>query len=139
MPSQNDELKRFEELLEKILSKLELIEAYLRNLDPRLGDILKLSGELISLFSIPPLTALNAAYKILNISKFGKLDEISKVIIEVLSVEDGISISELTRRVKIVRGRASRKIIRERVLKLEEMGLVKINDLGNKKLIYLNI
>ena len=131
-------LDELEHLLKNILIRLEKLEVALESLSPGISDILKVTGEILSLFSVPPLMAINAANKVLNIMRrYGRLDDISKAIIEVLSVEDEISISELTRRVKEIRGKASRRIIAERVRMLARKGIVVVERKGNRVLVRL--
>lgn len=52
------------------------------------------------------------------------LDEISLAILEAVADCKGYSISEITRKVKNIRGKASRRIISSRVKKLEKRGLL---------------
>jgi uncharacterized coiled-coil protein SlyX len=59
-----------------------------------------------------------------------KYDEISKAIISSLERKERLNISQLTEQVRKERGSASRRIIRERVDKLIEEGIVQEVDTG---------
>jgi|Deesub1362B_J571_1020462.scaffolds.fasta_scaffold00023_25 hypothetical protein len=65
-------------------------------------------------------------------------DEISMYIIRVLSRSDGLNISQITRGVKRLRGRASRRIIAQRLNKLVSMGIINEVIESKEKLYFLN-
>ncbi len=120
--SREERLERLEKLVETILYKLEQIESMLRSTgDPEL----MIAAELVSAFSLPATKSLEAASIVMDIMKKIKLpDPISRAIVEVMSTCEPLTISEITRRVRELRGKASRRTIRERLKRLEEKQIV---------------
>jgi len=126
--------------IEDVVRKLRKLEELTKHLNSNINYLVRVVSGMLVLFSIPLALALKAASRMLNtISKYGVLDDVSKAFIEVLCVEDGISISGLTRRVKEVRGRASRRIISERLRILANSGIVVLERRDSRVLVKLSI
>lgn len=82
---------------------------------------------------MPALRAREAASLILKLTSKAEVeDDISKAIIEALaSSRKEVTISELTRMVKALRGKASRRIITGKVKALHSKGIVEVRNSGN--------
>lgn len=112
------------ELLTRVLMKLEKLENVLNKADTD-PTIYRISLELGTLFSKPIMETLEAARRVYSIiAGFTEIDPISKAIIYVLSACEPYSISEITRKVRELRGSSSRRIISDRLKGLEARGVV---------------
>ncbi len=138
LKSEKDTLERLERLLESIIERLNRIEKILYAAGENDAEIVRMASKLILAFSLPAFRAYGISSKILNLMKRRRFDEISRTIIEVLAVKGPQTISELTRNVREVRGSASRRIISERIRKLEEIGVVKVEKRGRKTIVMLS-
>ncbi len=119
-----ERVKRLEKMLEELMNRLNNIEEKLRTLGIE-QPTLSIASQLVIAFSMPAIQALEASRRaIAAISKLSVIDPINEAIIEVLSSCEALSISEITRRVRVLRGSASRRIIRERLKRLEILDIV---------------
>lgn len=126
MPETPEErLRRVEELLTKVLARLEGIEAALAALGVT-DETLTSAFRIATTFSMPAAVAIEAARRTIEaVREAGGVDPISKAIIESLSGCEELSTSEITRRVRAIRGTASRRVVRERIEKLMRKGVVR--------------
>jgi len=111
--------------LDRILEKLSSLEEKLslENIDS--GEV-KIALEIASVLSIPLIRAFEYAKRAWSIlSGIASLDPISQSIIVILSQCRGMKVIEIYRGVKVLRGRASRRIVRDRIKILETMGIIK--------------
>jgi len=123
-----ERLKRIEDMLTSILDRIVKLEDYVKSYGYNTEGI-DLAVELTSVFYLPLTLGLEAARRVLRILSSFELDPISRDIVKVLSTCEKLTASEITNRVKRVRGKASRRIIIDRLKKLMNMGI--IVDLGS--------
>lgn len=136
----DERLKHLEELLRLILIKLNKIEELLLKTNSSASEEIKLASSIMISFSIPAIRALELASKAIKLAKSVNLvDEITISILLALLIKGRATISELTRTVRKIRGKASRRIITERLKKLEESNIVKLDRKGTRTWVSLTI
>jgi DNA-binding transcriptional ArsR family regulator len=124
--SEESDLRR---KLEDISSRLVRIERILARLEPEMGEF-QTSTKLIregmdfygSLFEM--MGRFTGRQRLARrFPEIGK-DEISRLMVEALEEGKPLNISQLTVAVRRQRGTASRRIVRERLQRLEELGII---------------
>lgn len=119
------ELRTLNKKLSEIMKRLEIIEAAVMLESPQLSSIVRgLEGGLQlyrePLIFVERIGVLRKLMKNKDIAK----DEISRTIIISLALRGPLNISQMTEIVRAERGKASRRIIRERLRKMEAKGVV---------------
>jgi len=122
-----DELEELGKKLDQILDRLRLLEELIlgRPEFEGLGAALRLTRVGIGIYGEPLKIAarLKSAQEFLQRKPIAQ-DDISRCIIQVLAVKGALNISAITRQVASMRGRASRRIVRERIKKLQAQGVL---------------
>jgi hypothetical protein len=117
--------------LDEIISRLDLLEKMiLENPENRgAAAAVGLARLSIGVYGEP----LKLAERLKNAERYLRRkpisqDEISRCIIQALAMKGALNISAITRQVTAMRGKASRRIVRERVKKLQAQGVLSVND-----------
>ena len=145
MSNNKDSENSIEELskkLDQILNRLSLLEELITEKPEYEGltAALRLTRVGVGMYGEPLKIAarLKDAQAFLQQRAIAQ-DEISRCVIQALAVKGALNISAITRQVSAMRGKASRRIVRQRVQKLHQQGiLMKIDgktptyDLTNK-------
>ena len=128
-PSSN--VENLSKKLDEIISRLDLLEKmFLENPENRgAAAAVGLARFSIGVYGEPLKLAkrLKDAERYLRRKQIAQ-DEISRCIIQALAVKGALNISAITRQVTGMRGKASRRIIRERVKKLQARGILSKNE-----------
>jgi len=131
-----DRVRNLDQKLDQIMNRLDTIEAALAasQQSAELSSVLSDLRTGISLYS-EPLKAIKRLYDARRFLKATAVekDEISRIIVQSIAMRGELNVSQLEREVRGARGKASRRIVRERLKKLETDGIVqRVPGPGNK-------
>ena len=133
-----DVLSVLEKLLlriNEISSRLNRVERLLRR--SRSVDSAEYLSRLLSVVKGPFHIVLQSLIRVwIVLSKLGRVDPVTESIIYVLSTCSALNITEIYRKVKDMRGRASRRIIASKLRVLEASGVV-VNTGTNRRPRYI--
>lgn len=129
-------LERIEKLLRQVVERLERLERIVESSsDARVAMEV---AKLVTALALSPAQAALAVTRILDTLKNrAARDEVSMAVIEALSSCEPMTITELERRVRALRGRASKHSIRKRLENLMKTGIVAEITSGSRKLYML--
>jgi len=124
----SDRLEEVSKKLDAIMRRLDVLEAMVME-KPEYAEMassLRLLRLGVRLYDEPikVLSRLKLAQRYIRQSRIGK-DDISRCIVQVLALKGTMNTSAITREVRAMRGKASRRIIRARLQRLEREGIVR--------------
>ena len=122
--------------LDSILQRLEMLEKIILE-KPEYAEFassLRLLSFGVKAYGEPLkiLSRLRSAERYLRHSRIRR-DEISRCIIQVLALRGPLNISAITREVRSIRGKASRRIVRAKLQILRDKGIVRLTEGFGKK------
>jgi hypothetical protein len=127
MSGAEDELKSLNEKLERVMSRLDYMEAILTE-SRKYPELAQLMGDLkvgAALYGEP----LKLIQRLLGVRRYlekapESRDEVSRIVLNALALRGPMNISQLTREVEREKGSASRVTVRKRVRELLEEGAI---------------
>lgn len=130
-PKTEDEVEELGKKLDEILARLKLLEELILEKPEfeALSAALRLTRAGIGMYGEPLRIAarLKSAQEYLQRKPIAQ-DDISRCIIQALAMKGPLNISAITRQVASMRGRASRRIVRERIKRLQDRGVLMRTD-----------
>ncbi len=127
MPGVEEDLKALNEKLERVMSRLDYLEAILTESRkyPELAGLMRDLRVGTALYGEP----LRLIQRLLGVRRYlertpESRDEVSRIILNALALRGPMNISQLTREVARERGSASRVTVRKRVRELLEEGAI---------------
>ena len=127
MSGAEDDLKSLNEKLERVMSRLDYLEAILTE-SRKYPELAQLMGDLkvgAALYGEP----LRLIQRLLGVRRYlertpESRDEVSRIVLNALALRGPMNISQLTREVAREKGSASRVTVRKRVQELLEEGAI---------------
>ncbi len=124
-----ERLARLEELLRRLEERLVRLEGILRGYSDLAAEAVRLAV----LGNLPAIAAVEAARRLLAVARLAEGDPVAEAVLEAMSNCEWLSVSEIARRVRRIRGSASRETIRRRLRLLLEKGAVVARGEGVKR------
>lgn len=131
-----ERLERIERLLELVLRRLEKLEERAQGVE----EEARTAAEMALAFSMPAIEAVRAARRLIGLFSSSRLPEddgLTRSILEALITRGPLTLRGLEREVRRLRGAATRSLIRERVQRLEELGIIRVEKRGRRLVISL--
>lgn len=119
------ELRRLSRKLSEIMKRLQIIEAAVMLESPQLSSVVRGLESGLQLYREPLILVerIGVLRKLMK-NKIIAKDEISRTVVISLALRGPLNISQITEIVRAERGRASRRIVRERLKRLEAQRVV---------------
>ncbi|MCF2143517.1 MAG: hypothetical protein K9W42_07430 [Candidatus Heimdallarchaeota archaeon] len=139
-----DAIIKLNEKLDKTIERIERLEKKIELMSPELEDATgSLNMTLAILRTFQEVTNIATIFSpskwLMRLRPDINLDAIERVIVDVLTREGAKNISQLTAAVRMERGSASRRIIREKVNEMIDEGILEEVDGGTGRVIKMRI
>lgn len=124
-----------EDKINELIRKINWFENELRKEKETNALLLKELAVIRNVLTMSSLT-YNSSRKIVLLSRSLKAGELAKDITEILMTEGPLNISQLTKILKEMRGRASRKTVSMKLAELMSLGIVEVIDRKKSEKLY---